>query len=219
MRYIRKKRFPTPYRRTTGRKGKRRGVALAAALLSFVWGIFAETGLSSVSQELTEEAAREYLVASINQAVKEELSGMESEFVSVSQSGNGTVSAINLDAAALNSLKTGILSRLSKSLSGHAVAWTPLGSFTDVGILNGRGPKVPVKLNMEGSADVEFQTEFRSAGVNQSCHRVTMTVKAKAYSQSKRFETQVEEKTATVLAETVVVGEVPEIVLAETGLE
>ena len=40
-----------------------------------------------------------------------------------------------------------------------------------------------------------------------------MAVTARAYSQSQRFEALVEEHTETVLAETVVVGEVPNVAL------
>lgn len=179
-----------------------------------LWETVSEAGLSAVSQELTEEAARGYLLSAMNQAVHEELQEGEGAFVFVSQSGSGDVSSVSANAAKLNALKTGVLSRLSKSLNGRITAYVPVGSLTNVGVLNGRGPKVPVKLNLEGSADVSFQTEFDSAGVNQSCHRITMTVKARAYSQSQRFETRVEEQTATVLAETIVIGDVPDVALA-----
>ncbi len=213
MRYIRKWRFPARYRPAAGKKRKGRRAALAAAAVLLLWETASEAGLSSISQELTEEAARNYLLSSINQAVNEELQDREDAFVSVSRSQSGEVSAVSTNAAALNSLKAGVLSRLSKTLHGKVTAYVPIGSLVNVGILNGRGPGVPVKLNIEGSADVSFQTEFDSAGVNQSCHRITMTVKARAYSQSKRFETQVEDETATVLAETVVIGDVPDLAL------
>ncbi len=216
MRYIRKRRFPIRYRRMGKHRTGKRLFAVALVLL-FLWTAVTEAGLSSVSQELTEEAAREYLLTSINTVVREELEERNAAFVTVSRSGNGTVSAVNANVSALNSLKAGIIARLSKALNGKASAWVPVGSFTEVGVLNGRGPKVPVKLNLEGSADVTFQTEFRSAGVNQSCHRIVMAVTARAYSQSKRFEIQVEEETSTVLAETVVVGEVPDIAYAGIG--
>ena len=42
-----------------------------------------------------------------------------------------------------------------------------------------------------------------------------MTVRARAYSPSKRFETSVETETATVPAETMVVGEVPKMNLQQ----
>ena len=45
-----------------------------------------------------------------------------------------------------------------------------------------------------------------------------MTVRARAYSQSRRFETSAETESVTVLAETVVVGEVPELVAGATKI-
>lgn len=216
MRYINRRRFPARYRRSGGgKKGRRIFFALAAA--AALWLAVSEIGLSSISEELTQEAARGYLLASINRAVEEQLREGESPFVAVGQDESGQVSQVSADAGELNRLKSGVLSRLERLLDGRVTAYVPIGSLTNLGILNGRGPKVPVRLKLEGSADAEFQTEFVSAGVNQSCHRITMTVTARAYSQSKRFEAEVEESTATVLAETVVVGRVPQVALGLTG--
>ena len=72
-----------------------------------------------------------------------------------------------------------------------------------------------VTIRTSKAADLSFHTEFVSAGINQSCHRVTMTVTVQAYSQSQRFQTQAQVETSTVLAETVLVGQVPEMALLE----
>ncbi len=215
MRYIFKHRFPCRYRRTAGKKRVRtRRIALLLGALLSLWTFLSEWGLSSISEELTKEAAKGYLLSCINRAVDEELGDGENSFVSVSRDGSGQISAVSANTGELNRIKAGVVSRLSKAINGRATAYVPIGSLTSVGIFNGRGPNVPVKLKLEGSADVSFHTEFTSAGVNQSCHRITMTVTVRAYSQSKRFEALAEADTATVLAETVVVGQVPDAVLA-----
>ncbi len=216
MRYILKRHIPARFRSPAGKKKLLRRVLLAvlAALLS--WETAAEVGLFSVSQALTETAARSYLLSQMSQAVNEELRSEKNGLVEINRTGGGEVSAVSADTAALNNLKAGVLSRLKKSLNGIVTAWVPIGSLTGVGVLNGRGPGVPIRLKLEASADVTFQTEFCSAGVNQSCHRITMTVTAKAYSQSKRFEALVEEETETVLAETVVIGAVPDVALTKS---
>ena len=212
MRYI-TKHVPPRYRRSSNTKRKRRKLPLILLLLGlFTAGaLLSEAGLSSVSEELTKEAARSYILASINQAVNQELEDGENSFVSVEKGNAGQVASVSANTAELNALKTGVLSRLSQKLNGRSTVYVPIGSLTDVGIFNGRGFQVPIKLQFEGSADVSFDTEFASAGINQSCHRITMTVQAQVYSQSKRFETFVETGTATVLAETVVVGTVPDV--------
>ncbi len=213
MRYIPKRRFMTRYRQSSGEGGRLRKVILFVAALFAAWTGLSEAGLSSVSQELTLEAARGYVLASVNRAIEEELAEQEADLVTVERTGDGQVSSVSANAESLNALRSGILTRLEKLLNGKATAYVPIGSLTGVGVLNGRGPQVPITLKLEGAADISFQTEFDSAGINQSCHRITMIVKTRAYSQSQRFSAQVEEESATVLAETVVVGKTPEMLV------
>lgn len=178
--------------------------------------MFSEWGLGSVSEELTQEAARGYVLSCVNQAVEEALEE-GSTFVQVERSEGGEPMAVHTDTAALNRLRAQVLSKLEKTLNGSVTVKVPAGSLTGIALLNGHGFPVPLTLRLEASADLSFHTEFVSAGINQSCHRVTMLVAVQAYSQSKRFETQTHVETSTVLAETVLVGDVPEMALLETG--
>ena len=197
MRYIGRRRGLT--RRPSAYK---RLLALSLTLM-VVWGILCETGSRFISQELAEEAIQHYLRSAVNRAVSAELEDRESAFAQVSPTG------IRTDAAALNSLKSGVMERLEKSLNGRAKASVPIGSLTRLRIFAGRGPGVPIRLDIHGSANVVFDTEFTSAGINQSCHRMTMTVRVQAYTGARQFETAAQFETTTVLAETVMVGEVP----------
>ncbi len=210
MRYIRKK-FPRRYRGG----GKKRRWAVWLVLAVIVIAVFCERAISGVSPELIEEAARGYVLECISEAVDAEMEEDKGPFVNVEKGSEGQVSLVSADQERLNSLRAGVLERLSHSLKGRATVYVPVGSLTGVGLFNGRGFPVPVKLQLEGSAIVEFSTEFTGAGMNQTCHRLVMTVRARAYSPSKRFETSVETETATVLAETMVVGEVPKMTLQQ----
>ncbi|ANU55914.1 sporulation protein YunB [Acutalibacter muris] len=210
MRYIRKK-FPRRYRGG----GKKRRWAVWLVLAVIVIAVFCERAISGVSPELIEEAARGYVLECISEAVDAEMEEDKGPFVNVEKGSEGQVSLVSADQERLNSLRAGVLERLSHSLKGRATVYVPVGSLTGVGLFNGRGFPVPVKLQLEGSAIVEFSTEFTGAGMNQTCHRLVMTVRARAYSPSKRFETSVETETATVLAETMVVGEVPKMNLQQ----
>lgn len=172
--------------------------------------LFSEWGLSSISPELTQEAARCYLLSCVNEAIEAEVEEESMSFVTVERDQEGKICGVSTNTAALNGLRVRVLGRLEDSLNGSVTVKVPAGSLTEIALLNGRGFPVPLKLWMEGVADLSFQTEFTSAGINQSCYRVTMTVSVQAYSQSKRFSVQVEEETSTVIAETVVVGTVPD---------
>ena len=200
-------------RRLRRRPGRARRWLWAAAAACLVVGLWGEWGLSSISPELTQEAARGYVLEALAQAVEEELEAQDDAYIQAQRDENGQVLTVEADAAALNRLKAGVLERLVPRLKGRARVWVPVGSLTPVALLNGRGFCLPVQLGLEGSADVSFNTQLLSAGVNQSLHRVTMTVRAQVYSQSQRFSACVEEETATVLSETLVVGPVPQVAL------
>ncbi len=206
MRYIRR-RLPRRYRSSGGKRRRLLWLGLAVILIAAL----CERAISGVSPELVEEAARGYVLECISRAVDAELEESDAPFVTVERESGGKISMVSADQERLNSLRAGVLERLSRSLKGKATVYVPVGSLTGVGLFNGRGFPVPVKLQLEGSAVVEFSTEFTGAGLNQTCHRLMMTVRARAYSPSKRFETSVETEAATVLAETMVVGEVPKL--------
>lgn len=201
-------------RRRTWRKAKVFLCLVVAVIVGGIW--ISEWALGSVSKELTQEAARGYALSCINQAVEEALKEGD-VFVQVERDAEGTPIAVYGDGAALNQLRAQVLSRLEETLNGSVTVHVPVGSLTGIALLNGKGFPVPLTLQMESSADLSFQTEFVSAGINQSCHRMCMVVTAQVYSQSKRFETQAQVETSTVLAETVLVGAVPEMALLETG--
>lgn len=210
--------IPARYRSTARRNRRVRRLPLALLLVAVLgaWAAFSEWGLSSLSRELTEEAARGHLLACMGEAVAQATEELEAPLAEATYNGERQIAAVHTDTAALNRLKAAVLQRLERSLNSRATVTVPAGSLTGVAILNGRGFPVPVKLNFEGSANVSFHTDFVSAGINQSCHRITMTVQAQVYSQSKRFAVSLEESTTTVLAETVVVGTVPQVAVSRT---
>ena len=206
MRYIRR-RLPRRYRSSGGKRRRLLWLGLAVILIAAL----CERAISGVSPELVEEAARGYVLECISRAVDAELEESDAPFVTVERESGGKISMVSADQERLNSLRAGVLERLSRSLKGKATVYVPVGSLTGVGLFNGRGFPVPVKLQLEGSAVVEFSTEFTGAGLNQTCHRLVMTVQARACSPSRRFETSVEAEASTVLAETMVVGQVPKL--------
>ena len=189
-------------------------VGIIAAVTLTLTGL-SELALSAVSPKLTEEAARGYVLDCISEAVEAELQAEDGGFVAIQREAGGGVSLVSADSERLNSLRAKVLQRLSKDLRGRATVYIPVGSLTGVGLFNGRGFPVPVRMQLEGSAVVEFSTDLISAGVNQTCHRLSMKVSAQVFSQSKRFETSVQAETSTVLAETLVVGEVPKFITGQ----
>lgn len=134
-----------------------------------------------------------------------------SDLVRLSYNSAGFVTSAEFDSQKINEMKTDCLKVLSKSLSRLKTAKlkVPVGSlFGDVS-LSGRGPSI--KLRVSGSAvpDIEILSVFDSIGMNQSRHEIIMRVSAKV---SLYLPPKSDEFTVTqdyVLAQTLIVGEVP----------
>lgn len=86
----------------------------------------------------------------------------------------------------------------------------PIGNFFGNSLVAGLGPKIKVKIVPTGTVNVEFKTEFLSSGINQTRHRVYLEVKSKMGIVAPFVSNRVEVITELNVAETVLVGEVPE---------
>lgn len=85
-----------------------------------------------------------------------------------------------------------------------------LGSFTGVKLLSGRGPKVPIRISSIGNINTEVMSEFTSTGINQSIHRIftNITCKIEVLTPFNTISNEIEEK--IILAENVIIGNIPE---------
>lgn len=195
------------------RRGRRRRWAffLLAALVLVIW---AEWGLSSVSQALTQEAARRHVTTAMNEAVTKELEHLDGDtaFVRITKDQSGKIISVQAETKTLNQLKTRLTEAVQKEINGKERVGVPAGSLTNVALLNGRGFSVPIRLQFTGSVAISFESEIETAGINQSCHRIVLHISVQAVSQSKRFSAAVAEETEVMIAETVIVGEVPKAV-------
>lgn len=215
MRYIKGRWIPAP-------KGRQHfGIRLKhliciSLLLVLMLAVVSEIALNSVTQELTEEATRQHMAESVSKAVEKRLKSTKSgEFSIITQDISGKILSVQGNAKELNLFKAGLTEDIQKRLSGTAKVAVPIGSFTGVGVFNGRGFSVPLKMSFQSDVNVSFESDIVSAGINQSCHRIYIKVSAQVYSQSKSFSAGSHYETDFILSETVIVGEVPEFV---TGL-
>ena len=86
----------------------------------------------------------------------------------------------------------------------------PLGTLTDFPFFVGEGPEITIKYSQQGSATVERKSQFESAGINQTIHRLYARVETNIYSVSP-IETEITSFSFDyLLSETIIVGDVPE---------
>ena len=84
------------------------------------------------------------------------------------------------------------------------------GNFTGNSLLAGCGPNVKVKVIPIGTVKTDFKTEFVSAGINQTRHRVYLRVYCTMYVAAPLVGNEIVVNNGVVVAETVLIGDVPE---------
>lgn len=86
----------------------------------------------------------------------------------------------------------------------------PLGSLTGSNLLAGRGPYIRVRTQSVGSATARLRNALTAAGINQTKHQVLLDVEVYVTVLLPGFATSVKVNNELCVAETVIVGNVPQ---------
>ncbi|MFT3951366.1 MAG: sporulation protein YunB [Oscillospiraceae bacterium] len=134
------------------------------------------------------------------------------DFVKVSKNADGAVTSIESNMLAVNLLQNEIASSINDRLSdtSHDTVKIASGTLIGANLLSGRGPDVTLKIHQTGSVEVHLHSTLTSAGINQTVHRITLTVSVEMSAVIPSYTTYVDVNTDYVLAETVIVGDVPD---------
>ena len=150
----------------------------------------------------------------LNEAAAELLSSAEVTYDSLMH-----VTADGAGQVRLNQANTPEMNRLAAQVSLLAqgrlqekrdqVVRVPLGSAVGLTLFAGAGPKVEVRVLPVGSVHAEFHTDFQTAGINQTRHRVSLMLTARVQLVVPTGAKTVEATTQVAMAESIIVGEVP----------
>ena len=132
---------------------------------------------------------------------------------------NVRITALKTNISEVNRLKTDILNIINDEILALDTSdiGIPLGSLIFPELLSGKGPAIPVHILSIRNSDAVFASNFSQAGINQTLHQLTMQVSVDV---SVLVLAKTETFTVTsevVVAETVIVGEVPETYLQTGG--
>lgn len=133
---------------------------------------------------------------------------------------DGRITALKTNMSEVNRLKTNILNIINDEIVqvDSSDIGIPLGSLFFPEFFSGRGPAFPVNILSIRNSDASFSSNFVEAGINQTLHQLNMHISVDiavlVLGKTNYFtiESQV------VVAETIIVGQVPETLLQTGGL-
>ncbi len=148
-----------------------------------------------------------------NEVVQEVMRDIEYlDLIILDRDSSGKIMALRANVIEMNKIAATIASEIQDRNSNLEEIYVkvPLGNFTGNIFLAGKGPTLKVKLIPTGSVKIDFKTEFVSAGINQIRHRVFLEVKSKMGMVAPFANTGIEILTEVNVAETVLIGDVPD---------
>lgn len=132
---------------------------------------------------------------------------------------DGRITALKTNMSEVNRLKTDILNLINDEILALDTSdiGIPLGSLFLPELFSGKGPAIPVRILSIRNSDASFSSKFSQAGINQTLHQLTMIVSVDVavlvLGQTSSFTVNSE----VVVAETVIVGDVPSTFLQTGG--
>ena len=132
---------------------------------------------------------------------------------------DGRITALKTNMSEVNRLKTDILNLINDeilALETNTLS-IPIGSLVLPEVLPGRGFKIPVEVIAIRNSDASFESHFSEAGINQTRHQLNMTIcvdiSVLILGKAESFNVC----TQVVVAETIIVGHVPDTYLHTGG--
>lgn len=158
-------------------------------------------------------SATECINYAIAQAMSQNLA--YDDLISIVTDSSGKISMIQANSVKLNTLSKLInrvtLSQLASSSTN--VLSIPLGAFSGISVIAGLGPKVNINIFPYGDAHCSFISEFTSAGINQTIHKIYLSVDTSIRVVLPLKTITVKNAGQVVLCESLIVGDIPEVYL------
>lgn len=143
------------------------------------------------------------------------------DLLNVIKDENGNIKMIETNIITINKIITEIPYNIQVAMGKEAnnTFAIPIGNLTGTKTLSGRGPSIVIKCLNTNNLETNLISEFTEKGINQTLHRIYLDVKYTTIVSTpyKIFQGEVNNK--VLLAERVIVGEIPETYYNLNGIK
>lgn len=199
----------------TARLGKSWARTAALMALLLLAGLIAlEQNLSQTMLDMAFAEAYSMAVETLNRAVKlvTENGVAYGDLVHAATDEQGHVTMLRADTMQMNELaaKTALQAEEELNSIENQFVNIPLGAALGIRSLSGFGPRMSMQILPVGAVHASFDTEFESAGINQTRHRIFLTLRATVSLIIPTGSQLVEVESTMPIAESIIVGSVPD---------
>ena len=203
------------YRRRLDRRALLRVLALLLAVSLLALTLTATARMRPLLESLATTRVSNTVNRIIFEAVNEAIQNGDISYerlISLEKDSEGKITAVHSNMAAFNRLQAQILDIILAKIDQVSARELsiPIGTLTGSALLAGRGPRIRVRMESVGSSTARFNNQFESAGINQTKHQIILEVEVSVAILLPGFTTATKVSTAVTVAETVIVGTVPD---------
>lgn len=156
------------------------------------------------------------VVSSINNAVAKTLTtDLYDSLINVEKNDLGNIVLMTCKSSNVNKLTNQIIDKCQNDFEnlGNTGFDVSLLTFSGISFLNGIGPNVNIKMQPIGHVDCLYKSNFISSGINQTLHQIYIDIKAQISILLPMKPFTIEVSSKILVAESVIVGEIPEVFL------
>lgn len=162
---------------------------------------------------LAESKAKSLAVQVVTETVNSQLAEVNyNDLVYIQKDSQSKVTALQANVLKMNTISAKLSSSIQAKMEKLEDMYIKLPLWNIFGntFLSNQGPEINIKVVPYGNIDVDFGTEFVSAGINQTRHRLFLEIRTKLIVNVPLVKKATEVVTKVPVAETVIVGDVPE---------
>ena len=194
-------------------------VLLCAALALY---ILFRSKLYPVVESLAETQVKNVTSDLINDAIDEQIARGDIQYdriVYFEKDLNGRITALKTNMGEVNRLKTQTLNIINDEILALDASdiGLPIGSLILPELFSGKGPAIPVRILSIRNSDASFNSGFSEAGINQTLHQLSMDVSVDVTVLVLGSTVSFTVNSQVVVAETIIVGDVPNTFLQTGG--
>ena len=199
------------------RRNKRKKMIIYLLIVAiFVTGLYTynmiNRNIRPTILAMCEIQAKKIATQAINDAVKGKIKGdvKYKDLLFVKEDSEGKVTMVQANTGLMNNIASDVALEVQekiRQIPGGTIK-IPIGNALNSQIMS--GPKLKLDLEPHGSVTVDFGTDFLESGINQTIHRVYLTIITDVKMVFPLVSDTVTVKANIPIAETIIVGDVPE---------
>lgn len=154
------------------------------------------------------ETANNIINSAVDEVLKEKSEGGRN--ILSLETENGTT-MIMADTISINLICAEISSSITEKIANMEsnIVKVPYGAASGIGIFANSGPDLEFEIMPAGDTTVDYETEFTSAGINQTNYKIWLTVNITISLVNPIYDRNISMNRKIMLADTIIKGDLP----------